>query len=337
MGCSRGPGNGKIPVTVEKVFVQEKQADLSLSARLEPAAKATYTFPMEVKIDAVPVRLGEMVPQENTLFELDELDLSLKMAGLKAKRQEIRAGLDKNKYFLENRDRLLEEGKIDQVQYDALEMEVKKTEAEWDHLNAEVSLIENQTNEAVVRAPFTGIVSTLQAAAGTRIPAGETIVTLVQINPIHVTFLLPAEEAPGITTDMPVQVKVEGFGEQAFSAPIVFISPEINTADKTLEVKAALSNETYVLRGGLNAEVYFTSRRPRKILSIPRRAVITEAEKKSVFLIRQNKAWPVRIYTRETTDPSDMVEVLEGLKESDLVVVEGQEKLSAGAEVNLWR
>lgn len=337
ISCARGPADGKIPVTVEKVLVEEKQANLSLPATLEPAAKAVFTFPMEVKIDAVPIRLGEVVPQGNVLFELDALDLSLKMAGLKAKRQEVGSLLDKNKYFLENRERLLDEGKIDQIQYDALEMEVQKAQGEWERLNAEVSLIENEMKEASVAAPFTGIVSTLQAAAGTRIPTGEPILTLVQINPVHVTFTLPAEEAGGITTDMPVEVKVEGFGDQTFEAPIIFISPEIDAADKTLKIKAALSNDRYVFRGGLNAQVRFLSRRPRKILSISRRAVMEEAGKKMVYIIRQNKAWPVSIHTRESETRPEMVEVLSDLNENDLVVVEGQEKLQAGAEVNLWR
>lgn len=337
ISCARGPGDGKVPVTVEKVLVEEKAANLTLPATLEPANKAAYAFSMEVKIEAVPVRLGDTVLQGNVLFELDELDLSLKMAGLKAKRQEARANLDKNRYFLENRERLLEEGKIDQIQYDALEMEVQKTQAEWDRLNAEISLIENQSNEATVRAPFTGIVSALQAAPGTRAPAGQNILNLVQINPIHAAFSLPAEEASGVATGMPVQVTVEGFGEQAFSAPIVFISPEIDGASQTLAVKAALPNDNYVLRGGLNAEVRFTSQRPRKILSIPRRALLEKEGKKTVYIIRQNKAWPVAIAARGREDQPEMVEVQGGLNENDLVVVEGQEKLSAGAEVNLWR
>lgn len=335
--CAQGPGDGKVPVTVEKVLVEEKQADLSLPAMLEPANKAVYTFPMEVKIEEAAVRLGEVVSQGSPLFKLDALDLSLKMAALKAKRQEVRSGLDKNRYFLENRERLLEEGKIDRTQYDALEMEVGKAQAEFDRLDAEIAQIEKEIGEAAVRAPFSGVVSTLEAAAGTRVPAGQNILTLVQIHPMAVAFRLPAAESGGISVEMPVEVEVEGFSGQTFSAAITFIAPELNPGDRTLDVKAGLPNRTYTFKGGMPAQVRLTSRRSQKVLSIPARAVLKEGEKESVFIIRQNKAWPVRIYTRPDPGRTDFLFVERGLNENDLVVVDGQQKLSAGSEVNLWR
>lgn len=329
--------NGKVAVTVERVLVEERRLPLSYSAALEPSAKTSFVFPVEMKIARLGVRLGERVSAGALLFELDEADLSLKAAGLKAKRQEKKAALDKNTYFFQERDRLLTEGKIDQTQYDSLEMELNASRAEYDKISAEIGQIENQIANAIVRAPFDGIVADLRTASGVTAPAGEPLLTLTRIDPLHVSFAVPAEEIAGIRAGAALDIRLEGFEAQTYSATVILAGPEIDPATRRFTVKAELPNPAYALRAGLNAQVRLLSTTAKKILSIPRQALRQEGTKEYVYVVREGKAWPVRIFTRPDSDNSDLLVIQEGLTEGELVVTQGHEKLKAGVEVNLWR
>lgn len=339
--CSRGgPGsivNGKVSVTVNKATVEEKKPLLSLAATLTPTAKAVFKFPIDIKIDKVNVRLGEGVSQGDILFTLNEMALSLKVGGLKAKRQEKKALFDKNSYFLENRERLLEEGKIDRAQYDTLESEVSQAKAEVDKLDTDIQSIENQIASSSINAPFDGVVSQLNLASGATIPLGEALLTLVQIDPIYVSFSLPATDAGSVALGMNVDCKIEGSDDKPLQASITFISPELDPATHTFEIKASLPNKGYIFKGGSPAQVSFLSQRTVRVLKIPASAISKEGDKEFVYIIREGKAWPVSVATRRGVNDPNFVEIEGGLKEEDLVVTEGEEKLKAGAEVNLWR
>lgn len=338
--CSRGPGsivNGKVAVTVDKVNVEEKKPALSLAAVIEPSAKTTIKFPFDIKIDKVNVRLGAVVNPGDILFELNQADLSIKLAILKSKRGEKKALLDKNQYFFENRDRLLAEGKIDQPQYDTIEMEVNKAKAEFDHLDADALGLESQLGQSQVKAPFDGVVTEISVAGGATVSANENCLTLVKIDPAFVSFQVSPTEAAGLTLGTSINVKVEGVEDKNFPAMITFINPELDPANHMVNVKASLPNNGTVFRGGQQAQVNFIGQRAVKVLSLPAHALLQENEKEFVYVVRDGKAWPVRVYTRKSLDNPETVEIQEGVSIGDIIVTEGQDKLKAGAEVNLWR
>lgn len=333
--CSRTGSNGKASVTVEGVSVEEKQQVLKLSAVLEPSEKVDFKFPIDVKIDKVFVPFGEAVQQGDPLFSLSETDFTLHLNRLKGQLMEQEALLEKNAYFLRNRDRLLDEGKIDQTMHDTLEMEVKTLEAQTQKLKSEIAIAENHLSRPMVTAPFRGQIGVRNISNGTTLGAGESGLTLVQMNPIHVTFQIPLKDATAVAKGMPIQVLLEGESATR-AATILFVAAEADSARREILVKAALPNENLFLKGGMQAEVKFISPRKARVLSIPTEAVLTEGEKEFVYIVRESKAWPIRIFTRSTDNP-DWTEVLEGLKETDLVITKGQEKLKTGQEVNLWR
>ena len=146
ISCSRGGpggffGDGKASVSVDKVAAEEKQPTIALPAVLEPSEKVEIQFPFDVKIERVLANLGDTARNGDLLFTLNDQDFNLKLAQLKAQKLEQEALLDKNNYFLRNRDRLLEEGKIDKSLYDSLEAEVRSLEAQLNRIKADMGIL----------------------------------------------------------------------------------------------------------------------------------------------------------------------------------------------------
>ncbi|MDO8494450.1 MAG: efflux RND transporter periplasmic adaptor subunit, partial [Deltaproteobacteria bacterium] len=329
--------NGKNKVTVEKVMIDETASKLSIPATIEPSQKAAFQFPIELKVVKLHAQAGDSVAVGNPLFDLDEIDLALRVSKLKAELAKEEAKLEKNRYFLENRDRLLSEGKIDTSQNESLPGEVKLNQAEVDRLRAEVGIVERLASQAAVTAPFDGIVTSLNATAGVSAPTGTVLLTLTKDDPIVISFNLPATESGGIAAGTTVPVKVEGFGDQIFSATVRLVGGELSPASHTFEVKAELPNPNRIFKTGMEAQVTFESKRMRRVRKIPAQAVVTDNEKDFVYVVVNNKVWPVRVYP--TPDPENpmLVEVEGNIKDDSIVVIEGQKDLKAGDEVNLWR
>ncbi|MDO8526306.1 MAG: efflux RND transporter periplasmic adaptor subunit [Deltaproteobacteria bacterium] len=340
--CSKGPGgffasNDKLPVSVDKVLIEDKQATVSLPAILEPSEKVEFQFPMDVKVEQVFVNLGDTVNAGDPLFRLNDQDFNLKLSQLKAQKMEQEALFEKNNYFLKNRDRLLEEKKIDKSMYDSLDSEVRAIEARVETLKADVALAENHLKQVTVNAPFTGMVALKNIANGASVPARQVLMNMVKADPMLVTFSMPENQAQSISKGMNVGVKIENFGDKIFPSSVLYVAPELKSSDHSFEVKAQLSNPQQTLKGGMAAQVFFVSPQKSKVLSIPSKAVLSEGNKDYVYIVRQNKAWRVRVYTRKNMENPEQAEILDGLTDEDVVVTEGQDKLKEGAEVNLWR
>lgn len=338
-GCSGGGlfSDGKVPVSVQKMVVHQKQTSFEIPARLEPGESLDIRFPVDVKIDHFLVKLGDRVVQGDPLLVLNEADFRLSSGQLKTRLMEQEALAEKNSYFLKNRDRLLEEGKIDQSMSDTLEAEVKALEAKVELLKGDIARLENMVQNIRVTAPFEGIIAAKQASDGVQVPSGQGVLTLVQDNPMAVVFLMKGEEASFVAPGMTVEVQVEGMEGKPLQAAVGFVAPVIEKGTQTLEVRASLSNGEGMLKGGMGAVVRFTSPRWVPVFTLPSRAVLTEGSKEYVYVVRENKAWPVRVFTRKSSEDPEQVEVMEGLNPPDLVVTEGVEKLKTGTEVNLWR
>lgn len=341
-GCSRWDAgglfsNGKPSVSVEKVLVEEKQATLSIAATLQPSEKVEILFPIDVKIDHVLVNLGDNVKQGDLLFVLSDQDFNLKLNQLKAQRMEQEAQLEKNRYFFNNRDRLLEEGKIDKAVHDALETEVKANETQVERLKADIAVLENQVQHLNVTSPTAGIVTVKNIANGTTIPARQILLTIVKPDPIYVGFTLSAADSKAVASGMTIHVHVENFGDQNFPAQVIFVNPEVTSADHTFDVKASLANPKLAFKGGMQAQVSFISPEKSKVVSISTKAVLSDNNKEYVYVVRQNRAWRVRVYTRKSADNPNLIEIMEGIGDGEMVVTDGQDKLKEGAEVNLWR
>lgn len=336
LGCSRLTTNGKAPVTVEGVSIEEKQRVLKLSATLEPSEKVEFKFPLDVKIEKVFVALGESVQQGDPLFSLSETDFNLHLNRLRGQLMEQEALLEKNVYFLRNRDRLLDEGKIDQTMHDTLEMEVKTLEAQVQKFKSEIGLAENYLSRTTISAPFSGQIGSKNISSGTILSASQTALTLVQMNPIHVTFQIPLKEMGTVAKGMSLQVFLESEKSIPRIATLFYIAPEAQGPQPEITLKATLPNENLSLKGGASAEVQFKSSKLSRVLRVPTHSILTEGGKEFIYIVRENRAWPVRIFTSPTEDP-DWTEVVGGIKETDLIITQGYEKLKTGQEVNLWR
>jgi RND family efflux transporter MFP subunit len=327
-------GGSAVPVTVESVVAEERAQELHAPATIEPAESVEITLPEDVQIESLAVTEGTAVGVGDVLLHISERDMTSRLARVRTDLKDAQSQVEKNSYLLRNRDRLLDEGKIDKSTYDSLDSELETSTAAVDKLQQEIARIEERSTNPNVTSPIAGVVGKLGAVAGLVVPAGRSIMTIVKADPALVAFRLPSHDAQTVKAGMSLGVRFPDLaGETAF-ARVTSIGTQLDPADNTFAVKATVLNPNGRYKTGMNAEVQFQATEKQRFFLIPEEALLKEQRAFFVFVVIKGVAHKVQVIPNQTVD--NRVEIARGLKEEDLVVVKGNDKLTEGTVVDIW-
>jgi Cu(I)/Ag(I) efflux system membrane fusion protein len=108
-----------------------------------------------------------------------------------------------------------------------------------------------------------------------------------------------------------------------FDAHVYYVNPELDPKTRTMKVRLLVPNPDWLLKPNMFADVRIFAEPERKVLKIPREALIVTGRRQSVILDRGSGHFqPVDVVAGMRS--GDEVEILSGLKEGDKVVVSGQ-------------
>ena len=121
--------------------------------------------------------------------------------------------------------------------------------------------------------------------------------------------------------------------EIIFSGEVKNIGLEADSNNRTFPVEIHVSNSERMLRPGMLARATFTKSIDDEQIVIPRHTILEKERGRVVYVFDQGKVFQRDIQVG--LSQQDQVQVLQGLKNGELIVVEGQNKLSDGEEVNI--
>jgi RND family efflux transporter MFP subunit len=188
--------------------------------------------------------------------------------------------------------------------------------------HAELALARQAEADAVIRAPFAGIVQERQAAPGVYLQRGEAVLTLVRTDPLRYHATVSEREAMQVEVGQQVSIELEG-QETHLTAKVCRISPSLNLASRSLLVEADVPNPGSKLRGGLFAEARILIDPSATTLAVPAAAVTEFAGVEKVWVVKDGVAseHPVRTGRRDTK----AVEILDGLAPGDQVALDARQ------------
>ncbi len=218
--------------------------------------------------------------------------------------------------------------------FEAARARLEKTvPSQIDQAEAAFEAARLQLANTVVTAPFSGMVSARYANPGDMASTSQPLLTLVDLDQVKLKINVTEKEVNKITVGQEVEVFVEAAGKRPFKGRITAVAPAADPRSKLYPVEILLSNKGHLLKPGMFARVNITTETRKNVLKIPVEAVLEEDGQKVVYVIRNGCARRRLIRTGLTG--STCVEVLEGLRPGDRVVVTGQEFLIDGTAVTV--
>jgi membrane fusion protein, multidrug efflux system len=201
---------------------------------------------------------------------------------------------------------------------DAIE-EVRNRQAVLAERRSELAIARQQLLDSELKMPLDGAVRQRHASAGEYLAAGSPIVTVVRIHPLRLRLAVPERVAAEVRIGQLVSVKVEG-DRAVYRGQVARLSPAISEEDRTLLVEAEVPNEHGQLRPGAFAEAEIVTAAEERAVFVPASSIVTFAGIEKVMTVRDGLSVETRIQTGRRIE--DRVEVVEGLKPEELVVVE---------------
>ena len=199
-------------------------------------------------------------------------------------------------------------------------------------------------NYATVKAPISGRVDQEFVTEGALVSPGDTqaMAVIQQLDRVYVDARVPSQalrslrlsngtQPVGQSDTTAVVLDDEG---KPYDTPahLLFSGMSVNDETGDVVLRAEVENPQRTLLPGMFVKLRITRLIQKAGLAIPEQAISRAEGKTTVWIVGQdNKAKRVEIQTGEQTAKG--ITVTAGLKVGDKIVIEGQDKLRAGAEV----
>jgi membrane fusion protein (multidrug efflux system) len=181
-----------------------------------------------------------------------------------------------------------------------------------------------------IRAPFSGRAGFRTVSIGAYVQAGASLVHVEKIDKLKAAFSVPELFFQQLQPGQRVNVTADAVQNESFEATISAISPLVDINGRALQVRAELDNAANKLRPGMLIRI--AVRGPQRTsVTVPEAAIVPRSNGVAVFTVSDEKAKEVKVTMGKRAD--GVVEILDGIKAGDQIIVAGNARLADGATV----
>jgi cobalt-zinc-cadmium efflux system membrane fusion protein len=169
--------------------------------------------------------------------------------------------------------------------------------------------------------PRSGTVLKRDVAIGQVVQPADPAFTIADLSSVWIVANVPEEDAGSLQVGMEVQAVIPALPNQKVTGKLSFVSPIVDPATRTVEVRMEVANPHGQLKPDQLASMTFLGRTERK-LSVPNAAVIRESGKDYVFV----QIAPQKYVLRQVSlggEANDRRVVLEGVHQNEHIVTDG--------------
>lgn len=313
--------NPQLQVSAHKVRMTDVQDTVIGTGTIAARQSSNIGVSVEGIVERIFVRVGDRVAKGDPLFRTRQVDYELARDELASARDLANAQLELAELAFSRVSDLHQRGNAPTARLDEARANLKVARAQAGMAAAKYARAEQNLADTIVRAPFEGVVTERYVDEGVYMSkrfgtGGSAIVQVQEIFIVAAIVRIPERHVERIGLGTPGRLKVDGI-ETIFESEIDIFNDRIDHRTRTIEVRLAIANRDYAIKPGLfvRAELFPEARR---VLLIPRGAVLGARSSPHVFVLANMKASERQITVREFDAGS--YEVLSGLSEGERVL-----------------
>lgn len=182
-----------------------------------------------------------------------------------------------------------------------------------------------------VIAPLAGAITSQPLQPGTTVTTSTAVAIIGSIDDLQVTTNVPERYAALLQTGMQAIVTLEAYPGVEFEATVVRVSPVVDSVSRTKELQLNFNRRDSRINAGMYAKIrLYTTERDNAIV-VPEVAIVSSFGRQHVFVISDDGTRAVQrdVATGMTVD--GLTEILDGINDTDRVVIEGMHLLFDGS------
>ncbi|WP_333637975.1 efflux RND transporter periplasmic adaptor subunit [Tissierella praeacuta] len=352
------------PVKIMEVKTQDYSDDIEISGNVKPAQLVKQGFKVAGVVGNIYVKEGDRISEGQALMSLNPHDYELGVIAAQAQYDSLnmqlsskidssinqaKANLDFIKTQLDRVRRLHEKGAVATKTVEELEvslvvaenkykeaLDAKETaEAQLRQAGAALELAQSQLNDTVLHSPIDGTVVKQIFEVGETIAPGYPAFVLGRLDTLEVEVGVPDNLIDNIKVGEKVKLFIYGIDKE-LEGVISNIDATADLETRTFGVKIDIDNKDGDIKPGMIANVVINMDKVTTII-VPIDSVVDDANKSTIFVYDESTKTVSKREVKVGTVFGDHIQIVEGLKDGELVVVHGQFGLLEGEEVNARR
>jgi len=333
--------------TASLTFPSQANAMLTASGYVVAQQKASVASKGTGRLVYLGVEEGDRVKRNQIIARLEDSDVIAALEKAKADNEVAKADLDDARRTLERQQTLYSSGLTSKAELDAAEARQRRVLALIRSAEAAVKGAEVALENTRIRAPFDGTVLTKDADVGevvapfaSSISSRGAVVTMADMSSLEVEADVSESNITRVSAGQPCEIVLDAYPEKRYAGFVHKIVPTADRAKATVLTKVRFKDRDDSVLPEMSAKITFLAKEldasaasaPPK-LTVPAAAVVKRDDIDVVFLVKDGEVVQVPVKTGEVL--AGRIEVKEGLRQGDKVVLRPDPDLSSSSKIKV--
>ncbi|MBD9467649.1 efflux RND transporter periplasmic adaptor subunit [Pseudoxanthomonas sp. PXM01] len=307
-----------VPVEVAQATRRAVAASYSGTTTLEALGESQVVAKTSGVALAVLVEEGQVVRAGQALVRLDPDRPRLQVAQAAAQMHKLENNYRRAQQLVEQR--MISANDVDQIKYD-----LENARAVYRAASLELSY-------TTITAPISGVVASRSIKSGNFVQINSPIIRIVDASRLEATLNVPEREIAKLKPGQAVGLAVDALPGKQFTGTVARVAPVVDNGTGTFRVVASFPGDGE-LQPGMFSRLNINYDQRADALVVPRTALLEDGGEPAVYVVRDGKAQ--RTVLKLGYNDAGWVEVREGLKPGEQVVIAGKAALREGSAVQV--
>ena len=294
---------------------------INLPGSVEPWTRLELISKIAGSIEEVLVQEGHSVKEGDIIARIESDDYRIALDRARAAYKLAKADFERDKS-------VYAKGAIPTAELDARETNMQTAKADLDNATLLYS-------RCTIKAPINGVIRSLDAKVGLYLGIGDPIGRILQIDKVKAVIGIPESDITAVRNLPTVDLTIQALDNLQIVGKNYFVSPSPETAARLYRIELEIDNPDQRILPGMFVRANIIKQSREDALSIPFYSIISRNDEQYVFIEQDGVVRKQQVQTGIMEQW--MVEITDGLKNGDRIVVEGHRDVENDQKVNVGK
>ncbi len=310
----------RVFVTVIPVKTSKIKNKISLQSIIKTNQNIVLQPEFTGPISNIKVVEGQSVNKGDVLMIVDD-------GGLEQSVEFQKEQLKLSKTIFERQSRLWADKIGSEIEYLEAKTAFKTQKSRYSQLN-------EQLQKSVITAPFDGEIDDIFIELGELVTPGQSpLLRLISTSEMYLEAEVPEKYLKSVSVGTPVEIEIPVLNKK-INTKVSFIGKHINTVNRTFRVVVKIK-KTDSLSPNLISTLHIFDYINNNALIIPTNIISENSDGSEYVYSVNNNNTAQKIFIKTGNEENGYVEVIEGLKENDIIINEGARLVKEGQAVQI--
>ncbi len=309
------PKKKKVPlVSVEPAMKKKMASFIEITGTIQPNIFTDIKSPADGILESLRARENQMVEKDDIIAVINPNDRV--------------AVISSNQLKVELLEENVKEADKNSEKYETLVQELDKAKSNLEYAK-------NIYQTIPVICPMSGLVTQRWLDEGSQVSANENIITISDMNSLVIKAEVNEKYFQAIKQGKRISVILNAYPNDTLTGKISLVYPQVDPTTRSIKFDIKILNFNKTLLPGMMASIKIPVLTKENVVAVPEHAVLTSPDYKNFLFVINEDSLAIKRIIQTGISSENMLEITQGLKEKEKVVIDGQEMLKDSIKVKI--